>query len=172
MLQDQPHTFDVILGISPVAKRIQITQVQFVLFALCDTCGSKRNFTGNERLTTAFALVIEQNTVYSKHTIAFAVVFSNPETILFGYPIRRTGIEWSCLFLWNFLHLTEQFGSRSLIDAGFLFQSQDAYSFEHTQRTDSICFGSVFRNVERNLHVALSCEIVDFIRLHLLNNTN
>ena len=59
--------------------------------------------------------------VYSKHTIAFAVVFSNPETILFGYPIRRTGIEWSCLFLWNFLHLTEQFGSRSLIDAGFLF---------------------------------------------------
>lgn len=134
--------------------------------------GSKRNFTCNERLTTAFALVIEQNTVYSKHTIAFAVVFSNPETILFGYPIRRTGIEWSCLFLWNFLHLTEQFGSRSLIDAGFLFQSQDAYSFEHTQRADSICFGSVFRNVERNLHVALSCEIVDFIRLHLLNNTN
>ena len=148
MLQDQPHTFDVILGISPVATCIQITQIQFVLFALCDTCGSKRNFTGNECLATAFALVIEQDSVYGKHTIAFAVVFSNPETILFGYPIRRTGIEWSCLFLWNFLHLTEQFGSRSLIDAGFLFQSQDAYRFEHTQRTDSIRFGCVFRDVE------------------------
>ena len=66
------------------------------------------------------------------------------------------------------VHLTEELGGGSLIYPCFRFQSQDAYGFEHTQCADSVRFGSIFGHVERYLHMTLCCQIVDFIRLHLL----
>ena len=133
-----------------------------------DACGSEGNLAGNERFATAFTFVIEQDTVNGKHTVAFAIVFGDPETILLGYSVRRTGIERGGFLLRNFLHLAEKFGGGSLIDARFLFQSQDAYGFEHTQRTDGIRFSCIFGHVERNLYVTLCGQIVDLIRLYLL----
>ena len=38
VLQHQPHTLDVVLRITPVAERIHVTQVQFVLITLCNAC--------------------------------------------------------------------------------------------------------------------------------------
>ena len=133
-----------------------------------DTCGSERNLAGNECFATTFTFVIEQDAVNGKHAIAFAVVLGDPETVLLCHSVGRTGIERSRLLLRNFLHLTEKLGGGSLIYPCFLFQSQYAYGFEHTQCADSVRFGSIFGHVERYLHMTLCCQIVDFIRLHLL----
>lgn len=59
-------------------------------------------------LASAFALVVEQDSVYGKHIVAFAIVFSNPKAILFGNTIGRTRVEGSCFALGHFLYLTVQ----------------------------------------------------------------
>ena len=168
VLQDKPHTFHIVFGISPVAACIQITQIQLVLESLCNACGSQCNLACNESLAAAFALMVKEDTVHGIHVIAFAVVLRNPETILFGYAIRAARIERSRLLLRHFLHLTEQFRSRCLINSCLLLHAQNAHGFQHTQRTYRIGFRRVFGYVERNFHVALCGKIINFIRLHLL----
>ena len=55
VLQDKPHTFHMVFGISPVAACIQIAQIQFVLESLCNAGGSQRNLAGNEGFAAALA---------------------------------------------------------------------------------------------------------------------
>ena len=50
-------------------------------------------FSCHEGFTSAFALVVKEYAVYSKHAIAFAVVLCNPKAILFGYAIGAAGIN-------------------------------------------------------------------------------
>ena len=170
VLQDKPHTFHIVFGISPVAACIQIAQIQFVLESLCNAGGSQRNLAGNEGFAAALAFVVEENAVYGEHSVAFAVVLCNPETVLFGYAVGAARVERGSLLLRHFLYLAEQFRGRCLIYLGFLFQTENAYSFEHAQRTYSICFGGIFGYIERDLYVALCSKVVYLVRLHLLDN--
>ena len=116
--------------------------------------------------------MIEKDTVYGKHSITFAVVFGNPETILFGYSVRATGIERRCFRLRNFLYFSVEFRSRCLINLCFFLHAQDADSFQHTECTNGVRFSCVFRYIKRYLYMTLCGKIIDFIRLHLLNDSN
>ena len=78
--------------------------------------------------------MVEENAVYGEHSVTFAVVLCNPETVLLGYAVGTAG-RTGRLLLRHFLHLAEQFRGRCLIYPGFLFQTENAYSFEHAQRT-------------------------------------
>ena len=90
VLQDKPHTFHIVFGISPVAQGVQIPQVQFILESLCDACCRQGNFPGNKSFAPAFTFVIEQNAVYGKRAIAFAVILGYPETcLLYTSPSPR-----------------------------------------------------------------------------------
>ena len=61
VLQNQPHTFHIVFGVSPVAQGIQIPQVQFILESLCDACCRQGNFPGNKKFSPRRSLfVIEQ----------------------------------------------------------------------------------------------------------------
>ena len=171
VLKNHPHTLHIILGIAPVAQRIQISQIQFVLISLGYTCGSQSNLACYEIFTTAFTLMVEQDAVHGKHTVTFTIVLGNPETILLGHPIRRTGIEGSRFLLRHFLYQSEQFGSRCLINLGLLFQAQNTDRFQHTQRAYRIRFRCVLGYIETYFHMALSSQIIDFIGLYSLNDT-
>ena len=171
MLKNHPHTLHIILGIAPVAQRIQISQIQLVLISLGYTCGSQSNLACYEIFTTAFTLMVEQDAVHGKHTVTFTIVLGNPETILLGHPIRRTGIEGSRFLLRHFLYQSEQFGSRCLINLGLLFQAQNTDRFQHTQRAYRIRFRCVLGYIETYFHMALSSQIIDFIGLYSLNDT-
>lgn len=118
MLKNHPHTLHIIFGIAPVTQRIQISQIQFVLISLGYTCGSQSNLACYKVFTTTFALMVEQDAVHGKHTVTFTIILGNPETILLGHPIRRTGIERSRFLLRDFLHQSEQLGGRCLINLG------------------------------------------------------
>ena len=61
-LENQPHALYVILRITPVAERIQVTEIELALLALLDTGCSQRNLAGNESLATALTLMVEENT--------------------------------------------------------------------------------------------------------------
>ncbi len=49
---------------------------------------------------------------------------------------------------------------------------QDANGFEDAQRTEPVGIRGVFGSFERHLHVAHGGEVVDLVRLHLLNDAD
>ena len=147
-------------------------EIQFVLETLGYAGGGQRNFAGYECFSSAFAFVIEKDTVYGKHTITFAVVLCNPEAVLFGYSVRAAGIERSCFRLGDFLYFTVKFRSGGLVNFCLFLHAEDADSFQHTQRADGICLCGVFRYVERYFYMALCSEVIYFVRLYLLDDAD
>ena len=115
--------------------------------------------------------MVEQDAVAGIHAVGFTIIDHDPISIQFGTGIRGAGIKGCALPLGDFLHQTEQFGSRGLIHAAFLFQPVQTDSLEQTQRSEGIHFSSVFRHIKRNLHMALRRQIVDFIRSDLRHQT-
>ena len=61
MLEYEPHALDIVLGIAPVAEGVEVAQIEAVLLALCDACGSKSDLAGHEGLTSALRLVVEED---------------------------------------------------------------------------------------------------------------
>ena len=84
-----------------------------------------------------------------------------------GARIKRRGLP-----LRDLLHLAEQLGGRCLVKTGLASQAEDADGFEQAQSSESIGIGGIFRGLERNLHVRLRREIVDLVRLRLLDDAN
>ena len=106
LLQDEPHTLYIVLGISPVAQGIQVTQIQLVLQTVSDTCCGKGDFSGNEGLSAALTLMVEENAIAAEHAIALTIILDNPVTIEFCHSVRTARIEGGRLLLWHFLYLT------------------------------------------------------------------
>src|SRR5574344_195776 len=156
LLQNQPHTFHIILGISPVATGIHITKIQLILISLSYTASCQCNLTGNEVFTSSLTFMIKQDSVTAIHVITLTIILHDPESIQFCDRIRTARIERSRLLLWHLLYLTEKFRCRSLIDMARLFQSTNTYSLQQSQYSDCISLSTIFRNIERNLYVTLS----------------
>ena len=167
MLQNQPHTFHVILGIPPVAQRVQVTQVQLLLLALCDAGRSQRNLTRYESFSAAFRFMIEQDTRAAEHVVRLAVLLHNPVAIQFSHRIRTVRMERRVLVLRHFLHLSVEFRSRSLIDAASILQATQTHRFQHTEHTRSIHVGCKFRRVKAHLYMALCSQVINLCRAHL-----
>ena len=148
MLKHQPHAFDIVLGIAPVAQRVEVAQIKLVLHTLCDTGCCDGDLAGDESLSPALGLVIEEYSVDGEHPISLAIVLHYPETVLFRYAIRTARVERCSFLLRDFLHLAEQLGGGSLIDAASLLHAKDAYCLQKAQSTDRIRLGGVFRTVE------------------------
>ena len=72
----------------------------------------------------------------------------------------------------NFLHLAEHLRGRGLIKARFLLEPENADGLEHAQGADRIGIRGVFGRFERHRHVALRRQVIDFVRLHLLDDPN
>ena len=71
----------------------------------------------------------------------------------------------------RFLHQAVEFGSRGLIETGFLFQTQQTDGFENTQRTHGIYICRVFRRLEAYGYMGLRSQVVNLVRLYFLDNT-
>lgn len=99
LLKNQPHTFNVILGVPPVAERVKVSKIKTLLVALRNSACGKSDFSCDESLSAAFRLVVKKNSVRAEHSVAFAVVFHNPESVQFCDGIRRARIKRSRLFL-------------------------------------------------------------------------
>ena len=106
LLENEPHALHVVLCITPVAERIQISQVQLVLLALSDACSGQRDFSCYESLTSALGLVVEEDTRTAVHVVCLAVFLHDPETVLLCDSIRAVWMERSVLVLRHFLHLS------------------------------------------------------------------
>ena len=110
-LKDEPHTLHIVLGIAPVAERIQVAEIEFVLLTLLDAGSGKRNLTGYESLAATLALMVEENTRAAEHIVSLTILLHDPEAILFCHCVWRIRMERRILVLWHFLHLSIQLGS-------------------------------------------------------------
>ena len=170
VLKDEPHALHVVLGIAPVAQRGEVAQVELVLLASGDAGGSEGDFACHEGFAAALTFVVEEDARTAEHAIGFAVLLDNPETIKFGHSIRAVRVEWGVLVLRHFLHLSVKFRGRGLIDAAGVGQATHTHGLQHAEYSHSIDISRKFGSVERNLNVALCCEVVNLIGVHLGND--
>ena len=67
LLQDQPHAFDIIAGVAPIAPGGKIAEEQFVLQAELDRRDGAGDLAGHEGFAARRSFVIEQNAVRGVH---------------------------------------------------------------------------------------------------------
>lgn len=157
---------------APVTLGVHVAQVEAGGQAQQDARQSARDLAGHEGLAAYRGLVVEEDAVAGIHAVGFAVIDRDPVGIELGAGIGRTGIEGRFLRLRDLLHLAEQLRSGGLIEAGLFFQAQHADGFQKTEGPQSIHIGGVFGRFEGDLHMALGCQVVDFVRLHLLHDAD
>lgn len=172
LLQHEPLHFHIVPRVSPVAQRAEIAQMQTVVQPERQPRQSAGDFAGDKGFAPDRGFVVEENAVAGIHVIRFSIIYCDPIGVQLGAGIRRTGIERRCFRLGNFPHQAVQFGSGSLIETGFVFQTENAYGFQQAQRAQTIHVGGIHRRIKGNLHMTLGREIIDFIRPHFLNNAD
>ena len=172
LLHDEPHALHIVFCVAPVAVGVEVAEVELVLKPVDDACGGNCDFACHESFATALALMVEENAVDGKHTIALAVVLRNPEAVDFGAGIGAAWIKRSILVLGHFLHFPIKLRCACLIHLGCLFAVQNAHSLKQSQCAHSIGFGSVFGHVEGDFHMALCGKIIYFVGLDLLDYTD
>ena len=76
------------------------------------------------------------------------------------------------LALRRLAHEAVQFRGRGLVDAATLLDAEDAHGFEQAQGTETVGVGRVLGLLERHGDMALRGEVVDFVRLDLLDHAH
>ena len=79
-------------------------------------------------------------------------------------------MERCILVLRHFLDLSIKFGGGSLIDATRILKMIGTHGLKDTKYTRGIDISRKLGGIETYLHMALCSEIVDFSRLHLVDN--
>ena len=170
VLQNEPHAFHVVLGVAPVAEAVEVAEVQAILLALGNAGCGERNLAGHEGFATAFGFMVKEDAGAAEHVVGFAVFLDDPEAVKLSDCVRAVRVERGILVLRDFFDLAVEFACRSLINTAGLFEVVGTHSFKHSEDACSINVGSEFRRVERDLHMALGREVIDFSRLDLAHN--
>ena len=145
LLEDEPHTFHIVLCVTPVAERGEVAEIELLLFALGDACGGEGDLASHKGLSPALRLVVEEDAGAAVHVIGLAVLLYNPETVELGHGVWAVGME-RCLFvLRHFLHLAVKLGSGSLIDAARVGQSAEAHGLKDAQHAGGVDVGGELR---------------------------
>ena len=74
--------------------------------------------------------------------------------------------------LGNLLNETVELGGTGLVEAGLLFEAEDADGFEEAKGAEGIGVGGVLRLFEGDLDVRLCGEVVDLVGLDLLDDVD
>ena len=87
VLEYEPHTLHIVLGIAPVTERVEVAEVEAILLVLGDACCSEGDLAGHEGLATALALVVEENAGAAEHVVGLAIFLHNPEAVELGHCV-------------------------------------------------------------------------------------
>ncbi len=172
LLQHQPLHFHVIPGVAPVAFGFHIAEKKTVLQAKLDARQGTRNLARDKCFTADRRLMVKQNAITGIETIRLAVIHGDPVAIHFGHGIRAARVKRGGFGLRNFLHQAIQFARRGLVKPGLFLQPQNADGFEHTQHAQGVRIGRVFRFFKAHRNMGLRSEVINFIRLGLLDDAD
>ena len=116
--------------------------------------------------------MVEEDAIAGIDAIGFAVVNRDPVGVHLGHGVRAARVKGGGFLLGGFLHQTIQLGGGGLVETGLFFQTKDTNGFQNTQRADTVGIGGVFGLLKTHRNVALGGQVVDFVRLHLLDDTD
>ena len=133
LLQHQPLHLDVVLGVAPVALGVHVAEEQTFLQPELDPRERTGDLAGDEGFAADGALVVEQDAVAGIHAVGFTVVDGDPVGVEFGAGVGAPGVEGGGFLLRGFLDEAVEFAGAGLVEAGFLFQAEDADGFEDAQ---------------------------------------
>mmetsp|Transcript_1083 Transcript_1083/g.1870 ORF Transcript_1083/g.1870 Transcript_1083/m.1870 type:complete len:369 (+) Transcript_1083:223-1329(+) len=170
LLKHAPHTLDVVAGMAPITLGVDVSEVEALVDALMDAGDGGGDLTGDEGLATAGTLVVEEDAVGKVHAVSLTVVHKDPEGVLLGDSIGRTGVEGGGLGLGNLADLAVQLGGRGLVEFDLLLHAAGADGIEHAEDANTIGIGGVLGHIEGNLDVGHGAEVVNLIGLHLGND--
>ena len=128
-----------------------------------DLSDGTRDLPSNESRTTSWGLVVEENTVASKHTISLTIVDDDPISVLFGNAIGRTRIERSRFSLGDLTYLTIKLRGGGLVELGEVNQATRANSIQQTESANTIGLGGVLRHLEGHSDVRHGSKIVHLV---------
>ena len=114
--------------------------------------------------------MIEEDAVAGIHAVGLAVVDRDPVGIELGHGVGRARIERRFFSLGNFLDLAVKLGGGGLVEPGLFLKPQNADGLQHPQGAQGVGIGRVFRRFKGDRHMALGRQIVDLVRLHLLDD--
>ena len=126
----------------------------------------------HKRFTPPRALVVKKDPVAGIHPIALAVVDRDPIRIKLRDAVRTAWIERCALLLRNLLHQAVELAGAGLVDPRFFREPQDTHCLKNPQHSQCITVGGVLRALKAHRYVALGAEVIDLIRLHLLDDPN
>mmetsp|Transcript_17848 Transcript_17848/g.51095 ORF Transcript_17848/g.51095 Transcript_17848/m.51095 type:complete len:388 (-) Transcript_17848:52-1215(-) len=170
LLKHAPHTLDVVAGMAPITLGVDVSEVEALVDALMDAGDGGGDLTGDEGLATAGTLVVEEDAVGKVHAVSLTVVHKDPEGVLLGDSIGRTGVEGGGLGLGNLADLAVQLGGGGLVEFDLLLHAAGADGIEHAEDANTIGIGGVLGHIEGNLDVGHGAEVVNLIGLHLGND--
>ena len=127
---------------------------------------------GDESFAADRAFVVEEDAVAGVDAIGFAVVDGDPVGVELGDGVGAARVEGRGFLLRGFLDEAVEFGGRCLVEAGLLFQAEDADRFQDAQRAQAVGVGGVFGRFEADGDMALRGQVVDFVGLNLLDDAD
>ena len=140
-LEDEPHALHVVLGVAPVAQRVEVAQIELVLESLGNACCGEGNLARHESLASALALVVEEDAVAAEHVVGVTIFLDNPVSVEFGDGIGAEGVEGRVLILRHFLYLAVELGCRGLVYLARLGESHLAHGFDDAQHAHGVYIG-------------------------------
>ncbi len=157
---------------APVTLGIQVAEEEFFLQAELDAGDGPGDLAGDKCFAADGRFMVEQNAVAGKDIVSFPVVDRDPVGVDLGGTVRTSGVERGGFFLGYFPDLAKHFAGGGLVKTGFLLQAEDADGLKEAQGAEGVAVGGVFRGFKGNLDVALGGQVVDFVRLDGLDNTD
>eukprot|EP00966_Prymnesium_polylepis_P324966 7380968-Prymnesium_polylepis.2 len=115
-------------------------------------------------------LVVEEDSITRVHPVRLAIVDHDPVAVLLRDAIGGPRVEWRQLRLWHLPHPPKELTCRRLIESGGVLQTRRADAVQQPQDAEPVDVSGVLGRFERSLHVALRCQIVDFIWPDLLDD--
>jgi len=159
-----------VAGVAPVAQRVEIAHVEAVFEPGIHPRQAARDLARHKRFTPPRTLVVEQHAIAGVHAIALAVVHRDPVGIELRHAVGAARIEGCALLLRDLLHQAVELTCARLVDPRFLGEPQDPHCLQDPQRAQCVAVGGVLRTLKTHRHMTLGAEVVDLIRLHLLDD--
>mmetsp|Transcript_6067 Transcript_6067/g.5347 ORF Transcript_6067/g.5347 Transcript_6067/m.5347 type:complete len:233 (-) Transcript_6067:143-841(-) len=171
-LEHEPHALNIVACMSPIAGGVEVAKAHAILLASFNGCHSTGDLASHKGLATARAFVIEEDAIHSKHVVSLAVVHDTPVGHQLGARIGRARVKGGCFALLRLLNLAVKFGSRCLVKSALARKTRLSDSLKTVQSSDAINVGSVDRQLKRRVHVTLCSKVVEFVRLHLVEQSH
>jgi nucleoside-diphosphate-sugar epimerase len=126
-----------------------------------------RDLASDERFAAAGRLVVEEDAVAGVQAVRLAVIHRYPVRKYFGTTVRTARVKRGPLGLRHLAHEAKHFAGGGLVKAGLDPALADGFQDADHPQTGHVA--GVLGQLETHPHVRLGCQVIDLIRLHVMD---